>query len=290
MPSSELPVSKPIGKRLSATLNSELEQRLCAYVAADGGSTSLASRAATAAALGTVGLGCLLTPESAHARIVYTPLVERIEPLHCTRHFFQCRGSVQIDFNNDGVADAVLSNTGNGISSVWYANLSAKGLGSNQVLQASNVGCGFRDDYAAVLRLGSEVGPNGKFAANEVMSHISYRSLSTNLCGPWRNATGKFLGFKLTIDGETHYGWIRVTVRAGAFDQFIGATVTGYAYETVPDVPIAAGAEGDDSSLDVMPNDPPTVHAALSHARLVPATLGVLATGAPGLEFWRTPR
>ena len=34
---------------------------------------------------------------------------------------------------------------------------------------------------------------------------------------------------------EVHYGWARLNARAGA------ATLTGYAYETIPDKPIPAG-------------------------------------------------
>jgi len=57
-------------------------------------------------------------------------------------------------------------------------------------------------------------------------------------------------------------------------------TITGYAYETVPNRPLDAGILpfANDSSLSPvtpLPSSP------------VPATLGVLATGAAGLSIWR---
>jgi hypothetical protein len=45
------------------------------------------------------------------------------------------------------------------------------------------------------------------------------------------------------MGGEVHYGWARLSVTLGhqrQFDDVIG-TLTGYAYETVPDHPIIAG-------------------------------------------------
>jgi len=55
-------------------------------------------------------------------------------------------------------------------------------------------------------------------------------------------------------------------------------TLTGYAYETIPGKAIIAGkTKGSD---DVEPT-------ALNRPALQPATLGVLALGAPGSAIWR---
>ena len=66
-----------------------------------------------------------------------------------------------------------------------------------------------------------------------------------------------------------------VTVTQNRFS----ATLTGYAYETIPGKAIIAGAtKGPDDAE-------PT--ASLKAPTPAPATLGMLALGAPGLSIWR---
>ena len=63
----------------------------------------------------------------------------------------------------------------------------------------------------------------------------------------------------------------------------IQATLTGYAYETIPNRPIITGkTKGpDESSGDGLPE------ATLSTPAPEATTLGLLAMGAPGLSIWR---
>jgi hypothetical protein len=63
----------------------------------------------------------------------------------------------------------------------------------------------------------------------------------------------------------------------------IQGTLTGYAYETIPNKPIIAGkTEGpDESSVDEA--NPAT----LNEPTLQPSSLGLLAMGATGLPAWR---
>ena len=85
------------------------------------------------------------------------------------------------------------------------------------------------------------------------------------------------LGLKFIVKGKTHYGWARLTVQAlgGAF---IKATLTGYAYETIPNRTILAGHTKGPEEI---------AKASLSALAPKPATLGLLATGALGLSIWR---
>ena len=50
---------------------------------------------------------------------------------------------------------------------------------------------------------------------------------------------GRYLGLKFLIRGKVHYGWARLNVTVG--NSKITATLTGYAYETIPNNPIIAG-------------------------------------------------
>jgi len=95
--------------------------------------------------------------------------------------------------------------------------------------------------------------------------------------GRWLHVKLAYLGVKFLIKGKTHFGWARVKVDTQ--QKPFAATLTGYAYETIPGKPIIAGAtKGPDDAE-------PT--AALSSHTPEPATLGALALGAPGLSIWR---
>jgi hypothetical protein len=106
--------------------------------------------------------------------------------------------------------------------------------------------------------------------------------------GQWKEASRRYLGLKFIIKGQIHYGWARLTVDADWGHEGIHATLTGYAYETVPNKPIIAGKTkgldddstnedfGPDASLTSPIPDVPQ-----------PASLAALALGAPGLSIWR---
>jgi hypothetical protein len=51
------------------------------------------------------------------------------------------------------------------------------------------------------------------------------------------------LGLKFVIHGKVHYGWARFSVTLGHHRQYddVSGTLTGYAYETIPNKPIIAG-------------------------------------------------
>jgi hypothetical protein len=87
--------------------------------------------------------------------------------------------------------------------------------------------------------------------------------------GPFANTTKRFLGLKFELHGQVYYGWAGFgTVHAQE-----PTVLTAYAYETEPNTPIYAGQSSDDDSVGEIPPQP--------------ATLGLLALGAPGLDIWR---
>jgi hypothetical protein len=72
---------------------------------------------------------------------------------------------------------------------------------------------------------------------------------------------------------------VRVKRTIHSVDVPITATLTGYAYETIPGKLIIAGAtKGPDDAEPA---------ASLNTPIPIPATLGPLAMGAPGLSIWR---
>ncbi|NND77757.1 MAG: hypothetical protein HKN39_06205 [Flavobacteriales bacterium] len=58
------------------------------------------------------------------------------------------------------------------------------------------------------------------------------------------NSGNKYFGFRFDIDGELHYGWMRIktglTTISGAEHAYL--RIFEYAYETIPDTPIIAGS------------------------------------------------
>ena len=82
------------------------------------------------------------------------------------------------------------------------------------------------------------------------------------------------------IKGKAHYGWLRLTVRLSGHAR-ITATLTGYAYETVANKPIIAGAtKGPDDEDQQAP-------ASLNMHTRRPRMLCAWALGAPGMSIWR---
>ncbi len=102
--------------------------------------------------------------------------------------------------------------------------------------------------YAPALGSGASIGPNKIFQSTptrmEKVTFLSDSSL-TQAYGPWANVSNRYLGLRILINGETHYGWARFSVaNSGSLTSgvHIKATFTGYAYETIANRPIQAGA------------------------------------------------
>lgn len=241
-------------RRPSAPLASKLDKQLLGYAAA-----------ATAA-----GIGLLTLAQPAEAKVVFTPSNLPI-PENGT--------SVQLDINHDGVPDF-------GFTASFYfgaAPIAQLGLYRESLaaipLQASNeVGAmtsskGFQ--CAARLPGKVTVGPGKNFKPNQLLLFQvagDYTNQFSAHC-PWLNKLGGFVGLKFVVNGETHYGWARISLAGGTF-------VRGYAYETIPNQPILTGATSS-SNKDAAISDPPVLPAPQ------PASLGLLTQGIAGLPVWR---
>jgi hypothetical protein len=212
--------------------------------------------AATAA-----GVGVLALAQSAEAKVIYTP----------THHVIGKNGRYKLDLNHDKITDITLVNTYGCNTDYCYDRLSAIPAGGNGVEGKK----GFLSiPYAYALKRGAPVGPkqpfSGQLMASDNMGYL----------GQWLNVSNRYLGFKFKINGKTHYGWARFTVTDK--NTVIRATLTGYAYETVANKPIVAGKThgADDDAEQLNPSS-------IAVAAPEPASLGVLALGAPGLSIWR---
>lgn len=210
--------------------------------------------AAYMVAAGAAGVS-MLGAQSAEAKIVFTPVYVDLSS----------HTSYLLDLNNDGVGDFLISH--------WFyghadrLSIAQKASG-NQIFAEG-----------AALPAGVGIGPRGVFLNDALLAeNASVSGISSFSFGPWKHADRRYLGLKLLVDGETHYGWARMTVNAKTG---ILANLTGYAYETVPNRPILSGkTSGPEEATTADP-------AAMLSPSQPPATLGMLARGAPSLAIWR---
>jgi hypothetical protein len=225
-------------KRQTVQLSDSLQRKLNAY--------ALAASAA--------GVGMLALAQPAEARIVYTPAHEEIGP----------NQTVALDLTHDGDADFILwefsfCNTDFCRSQLLVRPI-GEGLGAEGRYERSS-GWG----WAYALNKGSRIGRGHPFSAKYMVA--AFGSSTCNIGGFWCDVKNRYLGLRFKSHGKTHYGWARLSVKATSF---ITATLTGYAYETVPNKPIIAGKTHGKDDIAVQP-----------------ASLGALAAGSSALSTWR---
>ena len=225
-----------------------IEKRLRMY--------SIAARAA--------GVSVLALAPSAQAKVVYTPADQVVGG----------NGVYELDVNGDGTVDFLIQqwNFGN-----WASN--------NQLLADAAFGNALvgQRNFASALQSGASIGPNQKFISGgyngqPMLSVTHFTTGGTSYVhGFWLDVRNRYLGLKFQINGQTHYGWARLTVTRELFH--FTAALTGYAYETQPNTAIKAGqtSGGEADSITSRSN------------RSQVASLGQLALGAQPVPVGRQP-
>lgn len=236
---------------------------------------------AYALAAGAAGVGILALASPAAGSIVYTPANQTIPN----------QSSYALDVNHDGINDFVLGVTGDhsNTSTLFNSMLVRPGLGNG--VEASL----FRSNAVLAKALPPGVNiPSGHLAGHyrgAPMLEITYNPGGRGRRGNWLDKGDLYLGLAFQIDGQTHYGWARLSVYfKGGFPTQINALLTGYAYETVANTPIVAGqteeSAGPRAAMLRNSGSGALRWAAAAEDRAVP-TLGLLALGAQGIPRWR---
>jgi len=262
------------GKKTQIRLNESLDKNLRAYAAAASADSvgGFDKNLGYGVAVTAVGLGILAYALPANAKIVYTPAHVVLNDKTWT----------PLDLNHDGIGDFSFAFFTGGGSVLFVGPPSANG---NTVVANGS--------YASALRAGVRVG-GGKAAPPKLgrsylmaerkmqCASTSCRRSTSTFRGPWANhgkgVNHHYLGFKFMIKGKVHYGWARVTVEPKSAH----GVLTGYAYETIPNKAIITGkTKGPDDS------DVEKSNASFTVLTSKPASLGLLALGAPALSIWR---
>jgi hypothetical protein len=255
--------------RTPAKISESLHRQLNSYaLAASAAGVAKYSSLSCAVAVGAAGLGILISAQPAEARIIYTH-VHKVIPRST---------NFGLDLNNDGVADFVLNEYA--LHTTWESASALTVLWT----VAGNEAVG-KSPYASALRAGVRIDPRNSWVRGGLMAERLFHGSrgTTWFSGPWENGgkglKNRYLGLKFVIEGKIHYGWARLSVRTDntsykppelGYHYFITATLTGYAYETIPNKPIIAGKTHGPDVITVQP-----------------ATLGHLARGASAISTWR---
>jgi len=254
--------------RIAADLSASVHRQLNMY--------ALAASAA--------GVGVLALAQAANAKIIYTPAHQVIGQ----------NEQYGIDFNHDGIPDVTIFNR----TSHWMgASVNVVGAFPSQ-LESGGVEGGINSKswlgtfFEAALKRGARIGYGPPFYQRGVMvgqcAHGTHNSAPpcsshpSNTLGSWANVKDRYIGVTFVVHGKTHYGWARLSVKLSRRPFKATAILTGFAYETTANQPIIAGRT---KGLDEIGIEDP--NATLNMPTRKPASLGLLALGAPGLSIWR---
>jgi hypothetical protein len=252
-------------RRGSARIDSKLNKNLTAYVTA----------------AGAAGVSLLALAQPVSAKVIYTS-------------YYTTLGDTFLDINHDGVVDFPIRGYGFCISG-QYSSL----CGGSEALNASSPGGRFMGapGFASALRAGAKIGPAGQFSAREIIASNWERPFSgsakpPNWFGPLANdgkgVRDRYLGLKFSIHGQTHYGWLRISVHIpNAKKNGFNAFITGYAYETEANTAIIAGQETGAVETSCSSQPGSRQHLADPHTNPTQASLGMLARGVDTLAIWR---
>jgi hypothetical protein len=228
------------------------------------------------------GVGMLAMVQPSEGEVVFTK-----KTIHIPLSTNGVLESVKISMANNGVDNFNFSMYTAGT----YRHLLIGGSGLSDQLRITG---GF-DVYVAALRRGVMIGPSNptsSFYGGGIGEISNSFSNSKFFRGSWGgNPRNRYLGVRFPINGQIHYGWIRLTVTTNPkpYTPFMSATITGYAYETVPNKAISAGTAAFASSTAAEASSNPTAQVSgLKNSKSEDgASLGMLALGAEGLPLWR---
>ncbi len=137
------------------------------------------------------------------------------------------------------------------------------------------------DNRANAFPAGVKIGGNKTFRPIVSLEEITYFGTHRYYdFGFWFNVKNRYLGLAFKVRGKTHFGWARMSVAVAKYS--ISTTLTGFAYETIPNKAIIAGQTKGPDDMGIGEPD-----AALTPPTREPATLGLLALGSPALSIRR---
>jgi hypothetical protein len=189
-------------KRQPKNLASTLEHRVNAY--------ALAASAA--------GVSVLALAMPAEGKIVYTK----------TNVILTSNSKYFLDLNHDGITDFTIRNSYTPSHPFTYAALFPSSAKGNHAFGTGAFCPALRRGHA-ISSTSSGTGWEGGAMAK----------ITSGYDQSWGGGANRYLGLEFKIKGKIHYAWARFKVVL--HEKTITATLTGYAYETIPGEGIIAG-------------------------------------------------
>jgi hypothetical protein len=237
-------------KRAIDREDSGLSRRLASYAAAAGGAVAL------------LGIS-----DPADAKIVYTRVSVNLTAAESTEYVLRpdrIHPALTLSFK---------------LCSSRCVHLQATGKNGGEIIgeSANFPSLGYP---ATLLTAGQQIGKNGSFRDKATFAAENIVYYGESSYGNFFSVTNGYFGFEFSIDGQTHYGWGRMTTSSPDGPDSISAKLTGFAYETIPNRRILAGQEQGSYAEPGAEGDGPTAQAGRS-------ALGAIALGAAGVPVWR---
>jgi hypothetical protein len=195
---------------------------------------------------------------------------------------------VKISMANDGADDFSFTLRGSATAVGRFLLVRGLATGQSETYNQFVAGGSFYTKALPLAR-GAEIGPSASFGFSGLVEETASSQGRVYSRGSWPgNLKNKYLGVRFQLNGETHYGWIRLTVTTNTELKraSLEATITGYAYETVADKPIKAGTAATAARDEEPAARVPAAEALHSQNHAGPS-LGMLARGADALPAWR---
>lgn len=236
-----------------------------------------------AAAALAAGVGLMALAQPAESEVVVT---KKNIPIPISQ-YGGTQYLVPVSLNNNGITDFSFSLYSFAYHSAFRILTVYPREGGAVVAKVETTG---ERPLALELARGAKIGPSAGFSSDnnteieDSHANFGYRSgksyYSKTFAGNWgNNSKNSYLGVKFLINGQTHYGWIRLTVTT-ATKGAMSATITAYAYETVTNKVIKAGTVTSAAASA-------GAQAEVRSTKAGNASLGMLAVGAEGLPMWR---
>ena len=172
----------------------------------------------------------LALAQPSEAKVVYTPANVVIQ------------SSYNLDLNNDGITDFTIQNVLKFTNRCdEYAYVDEGPASENGVVPYYDI----NGEWPAALTQGATIGSGPQFEGSlATMAFFSLNCPFERSEVPWVDVVQHYLGLRFQVNGQTHYGWARLSVLLhqgrGGGGSFV-VTLTGYAYETVAGNSILAG-------------------------------------------------
>jgi hypothetical protein len=174
-----------------------------------------------ALAAGAAGVGVMACAPPLHAEIVYTPVNVSL---------FAGGPFYALDLNADGVTD------------FEFRDLRLFGSGAYLYVKFNSVMVSL-GQFPYALPAGARIGGSRRFAPGDFPNGRVIENVNqSSSIGYWGNVANHYLGLKFQINGQTHYGWVRMSLQVKVQKPpALRVRITGYAYETVANKGLLAG-------------------------------------------------